>query len=250
MKKKIRAWESFKRVQVLSVKSVQSILFFKWKSEQPNELFFKQWLPDWRGKKIKVKSTWERDQDSRRVGSRVHLLLQKHWKCYWNASTSGMIHTELQTEHWQRTLDFQKEKKPSHNQGGKRKKRIRIRPVLLGGNCEGRDIPAPWEGSSPVGRSTWKEGELQGLSKRREHQTVKNNLHRRLTPPHCDPNLRYSSVSGGGGWVLKCRLQSSGPGKGPEISMETTRRGQLWQLRVYYEVWACQRGKLPLLGDT
>lgn len=87
--------------------------------------------------------------------------------------------------------------------------------------------------------------------KRRKQQTVKNNLHRRLTPPHCDPNLRYSSVSGGGDWVLKLRLQSSGPGKGPELSMETTWRGQLWQLRVYYEeVWACQRGKLPLLGDT
>lgn len=87
--------------------------------------------------------------------------------------------------------------------------------------------------------------------KRRKQQTVKNNLHRRLTPPHCDPNLRYSSVSGGGDWVLKLRLQSSGPGKGPELSMETTWRGQLWQLRVYYEeAWACQRGKLPLLGDT
>lgn len=162
-----------------------------------------------------------------------------------------MIHTELHTEHGQRTLDFKKDKKPPHNQGGKRKKRIRIRPVLLGGNCKGRNIPAPWEVSSPLRRSTWIEGELQGLSKRREQQTVKNNLHRRLTPPHCDPNLRYSSVSGGGGWVLKLRLQSSGPGKGPEISMETTWRGQLWELRVCYEeVWACQRGKLPLLGDT
>ena len=36
-------------------------------------------------------------------------------------------------------------------------------PVLLGGNNEGRSIPAPWEGSSPVGKSTWIEEELQGL---------------------------------------------------------------------------------------
>ena len=63
--------------------------------------------------------------------------------------------------------------------------------------------------------------------KRRKQQTVKNNLHGRLTPPHCDPNLRNSSVIGGGDWVLKLRLQSSGPGKGPELSMGTTGRGQL-----------------------
>ena len=36
-------------------------------------------------------------------------------------------------------------------------------PVLPGGNNEGRNIPTPWEGSSPVGRSTWIEEELQGL---------------------------------------------------------------------------------------
>ena len=34
------------------------------------------------------------DQDGREVGSRVHLLPQKHWKYYWNASTSEMIHAE------------------------------------------------------------------------------------------------------------------------------------------------------------
>lgn len=72
---------------------INPIPFFKWKSEQPNEFLFKQWLSEWRGKK-NVKSTWERDQDSRGVGSRVHLLPQKHWKYYWNASTSEMIHAE------------------------------------------------------------------------------------------------------------------------------------------------------------
>lgn len=33
------------------VRQINPIPFYKRKSEQPNEFFFKQWLPDWRGKK-------------------------------------------------------------------------------------------------------------------------------------------------------------------------------------------------------
>ena len=67
-------------------------------------------------------------------------------------------------------------------------------------------------------------------------------LFSQIIPPSPSPteskNLFFTSL------LLSCS-------KGPELSMETTWRGQLWQLRVYYEeVWACQRGKLPLLGDT
>ena len=176
---------------------------------------------------LKISCWGDSNQDGGLQGHRVHLFSQIHQKMHlylgqFSQNTYWTLAEDL------RILEGQ-EWSPHNWVGGnkKKKKKSGKGPAPLGENYKRGNIPAPWEGSSPVGRSTWIEGELQGLNKRREQQTVKNNMHRRLTPPHCDPNLRYSSVSGGGGWVLKCRLQSSGPGKGPEISMETTWRGQL-----------------------
>ena len=64
-------------------------------------------------------------------------------------------------------------------------------PVPHGGSCEEGNVPAPWEVSSLVGRSAWKEGELQSLRGGSSNQFVegktKSNLHRGSAPPPCAP---------------------------------------------------------------
>ena len=65
------------------------------------------------------------------------------------------------------------------------------------------------------------------------------------------PRLRRLSVSVGGGWVLKHRLQRSDPGRRLGLAAQTQpEEVGLWQLRVHSEqAWAHQRGK-HLLGGA
>ena len=53
--------------------------------------------------------------------------------------------------------------------------------------------------------------------KRRKQQTVKNNLHRRLTSPHCDPNLRYSSYQWRWGLGAEAQTPELRPRERPRV---------------------------------
>ena len=87
-------------------------------------------------------------------------------------------------------------------------------PAPQGESCEGGKVPAPRDVSSPSRRSSWMEGELQNANPR---VICIEGWHRHPALL----NMRYSSVSVGGGQVLKLRLWRSVSGRGPGLGAET-----------------------------
>ena len=111
-----------------------------------------------------------------------------------NTSTSGTIHPEQLLSTDRRPQTSKKTSNPPHNwvaQKEKEKEAIWVGPAPQGESCEGENVPAPWEGSSPAERLGWMEGELQSLRGESSNQFVEgkmeSNMHKGSTPPHCAP---------------------------------------------------------------
>ena len=81
-----------------------------------------------------------------------------------NTSTSGTVHTEHLLNAGRRPQTSKKVRKHPDNwlgQKEKEKERNRHRACSRGESSEGGKVPTPWEVPSPVGRSTWMEGNIR-----------------------------------------------------------------------------------------
>ena len=94
-------------------------------------------------------------------------------------------------------------------------------PVSLGGNCERRKVPSPWEPPSLVGRSTGTDRELQRLRKTPTEMVLFTSLH--FPSSSGIPAGVYSE------WVLKLGLQQIDTGRGLGLAVQGQTEGpEVW----------------------